>query len=84
MSDPIDTRETNMNKIVRLGSFFGGSFGVAGHPHRIYDYFAVDCDITAATTGSDHCELVAFRSEAEAVARMKYLESLPRNPPKKK
>jgi len=62
-----------MNKVVRLGSFFGGSFGVAGHPNQVYDYFAVDSDISAATKSSDKCELVAFCTEAEAYARLEHI-----------
>jgi hypothetical protein len=73
-----------MNKVVRLGSFFGGSFGVAGHPNRVYDYFAVDSDISAATKCSDKCELVAFCSEAEAYARMETISAEARLPVKKK
>jgi hypothetical protein len=73
-----------MNKVVRIGSFFGGSFGVAGHPNRVYDYFAVDSDINAATSCSDKCELVAFCSEAEAYARMELISTESRIAPKKK
>ncbi|GEM_PF-4878765 len=67
-----------MNKIVRLGSFFGGSFGVAGHPNQVYDYFAVDSDISAATRSSDKCDLVAFCSATEAQQRLVDLSDLAR------
>ena len=62
-----------MNKIVRIGSFFGGSFGVDGNPTQVYDYYAVDSDINDATKSSDKCNLVAFCSAAEANDRMQFL-----------
>jgi len=62
-----------MNKIVRIGSFFGGSFGVEGNPTQVYDYYALDSDISAATKSSDNCTLVAFCSAAEAQDRLQAL-----------
>lgn len=68
-----DTKGMLMNKIVRIGSFFGGSFGVAGNPTQVYDYYAVDSDINDATKSSDKCALVAFCSASEAHDRMQAL-----------
>lgn len=54
-------------KVVRLGSFAGGSFGQPGDPREVYDYFAVDSDVCAS-----HPALVklAFRHEWQAKQRL--------------
>ena len=36
-----------MGKVISIGTFAGGSYGVAGNPSRVYEYFAVEGDTDA-------------------------------------
>lgn len=60
------------HRVIRLGQFAGGSFGVAGHPANVYEYFAVESDVIAADRDHTVTALVgkAFRTRQAAEQRL--------------
>lgn len=64
-----------MARIISIGSFAGGSFGVAGNPNRQYEYFAVDSDVEAAR--GNVSAVVAFRTPEAARRRLEEITGEP-------
>ncbi len=61
-------------KVISIGFFAGGSYGRGGNPNEVYEYFAVDEDMTANRPAlPTHC----YRSREAAQQRLEELTGLP-------
>ncbi|QEL17453.1 hypothetical protein [Limnoglobus roseus] len=63
-----------MNKIIFIGNFTGGSFGLPGDPSKTFPYYALQSDIDTESQSHECSRLVAFRIKQDAQARLDSLK----------